>query len=748
MAKRCAGPRAFAVAGLLLAGLGTPVVAEEVSPQGLQQIRALLAEKAARTPAQRKLTTSLLYASRESRGQAMVQGLQPLRRTVDRAHVESDGMVVVDIRGDVTDELLKTIAGTGGRVVAAYPALRAVRARVPIREVETIAALPEVRRIGPKQRFQVNTGSKTSEGDVAHAADLARGTYGLDGTGVKVGVLSDGVASLAARQATGDLPATCPATPGPGACVTVVPGQAGDNPLDDEGTAMLEIVHDLAPGAKLYFATAANGEASMSENILDLKNRYGCDIIVDDLIYDEEAAFQDGVVAEAVNAVTAAGALYFSAAGNAGRLNAGTAGVWEGDFVDSQTTVAGLEGLAIHSFNGLTGGSAANSDPLTADADDSISLKWGDPLGGATADYDLVLMDSALQTIWDSSTDDQGTTGQEPLEIMGYGVAGERVVIYLYGGVVTPGQPAEPGAGGPRALRLDTHRGQLAIATRGAVYGHSGAQNTVTVAATGVASAGGGVFTGGAANPIETYSSDGPRRLFFNPNGTAITPGNVLFGTNGGLLVQKPDVAAADCVTTTTPGLTTFCGTSASAAHAAAIAALLKSAPNHRSAGQVLAAMFTTALDVNPAGRDRDAGVGIVLANPAAGALINIPAADFYTVSPCRVFDTRLAGGPTAGAALACGGDWDFTIAGTCNVPSGAKAVSLNVTVTQPSAQGNVRFFAAGAPAPLVSSLNYVAGQNRANNAIAPLSTGGAVSVRCGPSGTTHLVVDVNGYFQ
>jgi hypothetical protein len=747
MAKRCAGPRAFAVAGLLLAGLGTPAIAEEVSPQGLQQIRALVAEKASRTPAQRKLATSLLYASRESRGLAMVQGLQPFRRTVSRARVESDGMVVVDIRGDVTDALLKAIAGTGGRVVGAYPALRAVRARVPIREVETIAALPEVRRIGPRERFLVNTGSKTSQGDVAHAADLARGTYGLDGTGVKVGVLSDGVASLAARQATGDLPATCPATPGPGACVTVLPGQEGDNPLDDEGTAMLEIVHDLAPGAKLFFATAVNGEASLNENILALKNRYGCDIIVDDMTYDEEAAFQDGTVAQAVNAVTAAGALYFSAAGNEGRLNAGTAGVWEGDFVDSGTTLPGLEGLAIHSFNGLTGGSAADSDQLTANADDSISLKWGDPLGGATADYDLVLMDSALQTIWDSSTDDQGITG-EPLEIMGYGVAGERVVIYLYGGVVTPGQPAEPGAGGPRALRLDTHRGRLAIATRGAVYGHNGGQNTVTVAATDVASAGAGVFTGAAANPIETYSSDGPRRIFFNPDGTAITPGNVLFGTNGGLLLQKPDVTAADCVTTTTPGLTTFCGTSASAAHAAAIAALLKSAPDHRSAGQVLAAMSTTALDVNPAGRDRDAGVGIVMANLAAGALVNIPALDLYTVSPCRVFDTRLPGGPTAGAALACGGDRDFTIAGTCNVPSGAKAVSLNVTVTQPSAQGNVRFFAAGAPAPLVSSLNYVAGQNRANNAIAPLGVGGALSVRCGPSGTTHLIVDVNGYFQ
>jgi len=159
--------------------------------------------------------------------------------------------------------------------------------------------------------------------------------------------------------------------------------------------------------------------------------------------------------------------------------------------------------------------------------------------------------------------------------------------------------------------------------------------------------------------------------------------------------------------------------------------------------------MFATALDVNPAGWDRDAGVGIVMANLAAGVLTSVPAVNFFTLSPCRVFDTRQVTGPTAGAPLTCGGDRDFTIVGgTCGVPSGAKAVSLNVTVTAPSAQGNLRLFASGAPAPLVSSLNYSAGQTRANNAIAPLSAGGLIALRCAPSGTAHVIVDVNGYFQ
>jgi hypothetical protein len=159
----------------------------------------------------------------------------------------------------------------------------------------------------------------------------------------------------------------------------------------------------------------------------------------------------------------------------------------------------------------------------------------------------------------------------------------------------------------------------------------------------------------------------------------------------------------------------------------------------------VASALSATVLDVSPGGRDRNAGAGIAMAYSAVSFLAPL---DFYTVSPCRVFDTREAGGPTAGAPLACGTTYDFTmVGGACGVPSGAKAVSLNVTVTQPSAQGNVRLFATGTPVPLVSMLNYVAGLNRANNAVAPLDGAGRVAARCSPSGTTHLIVDVNGYF-
>src|SRR6202034_4867318 len=137
------------------------------------------------------------------------------------------------------------------------------------------------------------------------------------GAGVKVGVLSSGVDSLATEQAAGALPA-----------VTVLSGQQGSS---DEGTAMLEIVHTLAPAAQLYFATGDGGDAQMAANILALHNA-GCQVIVDDVPYLDEGVFQDSVIAQAVQTVTAAGALYFSSASNSGNKDDGTSGTWEGDF--------------------------------------------------------------------------------------------------------------------------------------------------------------------------------------------------------------------------------------------------------------------------------------------------------------------------------------------------------------------------------------------------------------------------------
>jgi hypothetical protein len=120
---------------------------------------------------------------------------------------------------------------------------------------------------------------------------------------------------------------------------------------------------------------------------------------------------------------------------------------------------------------------------------------------------------------------------------------------------------------------------------------------------------------------------------------------------------------------------------------------------------------------------------------------------DFYTVTPCRVVDTR---SPTQGApALVAGDERVFTVVGLCGIPAGASAISVNLAVTAPSAAGSLRLYPAGAAVLTTSSINYSAGQTRANNAILSLNALGELAVLCAQaSGTAHLILDVNGYFE
>ncbi len=136
---------------------------------------------------------------------------------------------------------------------------------------------------------------------------------------------------------------------------------------------------------------------------------------------------------------------------------------------------------------------------------------------------------------------------------------------------------------------------------------------------------------------------------------------------------------------------------------------------------------------------DWDYGLVVLRHEPASPA-------GFYTVAPCRLVDTRLSGQPLpANTERAFG-----VIGGGCDVPADARAVSINVTAVDPGGTGHLRLFSWGPP-PETSSLNFVAGRTRANNAIVPLGPTGEILVRCSmpsPTATVHLVIDVNGYFR
>src|SRR5207302_2812837 len=112
-----------------------------------------------------------------------------------------------------------------------------------------------------------------------------------------------------------------------------------------------------------------------------------------------------------------------------------------------------------------------------------------------------------------------------------------------------------------------------------------------------------------SANRVETFSSDGPRRIFFTANGTAITPGNL--SASGGQVLLKPDIAAADGVSTSVTGFMSFYGTSAAAPHAAAIAALVRAVNLQQTPAQTAAILRATSIDIQTNGWDRDSGAGI-----------------------------------------------------------------------------------------------------------------------------------------
>src|SRR5262249_4595209 len=123
-------------------------------------------------------------------------------------------------------------------------------------------------------------------------------------------------------------------------------------------------------------------------------------------------------------------------------------------------------------------------------------------------------------------------------------------------------------------------------------------------------------------------------------------------------------------------------------------------------------------------------------------------ASAFYTLTPCRAIDTRLAPGPLGGPALAAEIDRTFTLAGACGIPATARAVAANIVVIEPPAAGSLRFYPARASVPLATSITYAAGQTRSSNAIVGLSAGAFTVFTAQGSGSVHLLLDVTGYFQ
>ena len=366
---------------------------------------------------------------------------------------------------------------------------------------------------------------------------------------------------------------------------------------------MLEIVHSLAPGSKLKFATAYSTEAAFAANIRALAAS-GCRVIVDDVGYFREPVFQDGVVAQAVADVVASGVHYYSSAGNSGHKSENQSGVWEGEFKPAPlpaplsrllSSSPGFEGAQVHDFG------KGNPFNRIKQPGFIFTLQWADPFGKSGNDYDLLLLDPTLSKVVASSINTQNGSG-DPYEQIPPNACVNNNKCIGYALVIVKKASAQP-----RFLHLNTNRGRLEVSTDGQTSGHSAAEGAFSVAAIDVAQANHGRFAPGHQYKIEQFSSDGPRRVYYDKNGKGTAA--------GAKLRRKVDLTSADGVRTYTPGFDPFYGTSAAAPHAAAIGALALSLRPALTSDQIGAIYERTALRFKNASRDPDTGVGLVLAD-------------------------------------------------------------------------------------------------------------------------------------
>ena len=601
----------------------------QLAPKTVEQLQAIEKDKAHQTAIEKKLSTQLRYTVRASKGQKPVEGAPFLASTVE-AHPET--MLQVTVKGTISDELQEFVKAQGGVDLKAVPKYNVMSFRLPANKVETVAGRPEVKSMEFSAKALINQLNQQQpvlqdpEGDRSHDATAARNRFHTTGTGVKVCVMSDSVDNLANAQSKGSLGA-----------VQVLPGAAGSG--SGEGTAMLEIVHRIAPGASLAFATGDPTDVGMALNIFFLKGA-GCNIIVDDLTYMNESPFQDGPIARAVQEVSDSGILYFSSAANSGNQMHGTSGTWEGDFNPSNRTfpvtltdpngTTTTTTFVAHQFApGVIFDTITNIDDVDADSK-VATLFWNDPLGSQTNNFEIAILDQN-----DNVTGISNTGSADPYEEAQYNL-NSRIAIFKK----TTDQN--------RFLHLATNRARLALGTFGATQGHnaSGAANAFTVAAISTENWT-SAFVGGSTVHANNYSSDGPRRIFYGADGTPFTPGNLTH--TGGQLLNKPDITAADCITTDVPvqGLSHFCGTSAAAPHAAAIAALIKSAFPRLSPAQIRSALTSTALDIETPGWDSVSGIGIVMPGPALATSTAISMEPFFNIGGASVKSQNATFTPT-----------------------------------------------------------------------------------------------------
>ena len=457
-----------------------------------------------------------------------------------------------------------------------------VQGWIPMQQLETVAALAFVRRVTAPTYGHLNRGTMTTEGDMVLMADVLQ-QIGFDGRGVRVGVISDGANNRAEAAANEDLPDAITVF---GVCTP-----SGVTTCN-EGTAMLEIVHDLAPGAELAIGTLQIDSSGTSLAFIDrvesLSRSFGADIIVDDIGFFQEPYFEDGPVARKVKQAVDDGVIYTSSAGN------GAQDHYEADFI--ATTFRNVQ---VHDFGAAAGqASDATMDVLVGVGGlVVVTLQWSDAFGSSGNDYDIYILDE-FGNISPGGNDTQNGD-DDPLESTFWvnpsnTIARAEIIVVQH-------------RGESRRLEMlfqlfqrDSRIAEYAVPA-GSVFGHAAVSGVLAAAAAN------------ARTPdiIEIFSAQGPAEIFHPTRETR----------------SKPDVTSVDGVQVSGVGgfPTRFFGTSAAAPHVAGVAALLREAAPSATAVEIGDALTASAVDLGPEGPDFTFGAGRIDAVAALQELGNVP---------------------------------------------------------------------------------------------------------------------------
>src|SRR5579862_2417797 len=604
---------------------------DRATPAGAQPLRVFGGRGAGQlSPSAAKLDAALADLSRHLARVGTDHALQDLQALNPAAHfaLGTHGpMVSIDaVTRDDPQRLKSALLALGLERPAVYA--NDVGGYLPVNQISAAAGRAEVLAI--RAALSRTHAALATQGDFAQGSFALRSSFpSLDGTGVTVGVLSDSFNCYAVyEQANSGVPASLYAPFGfadqdaskdeqasndylPPSVNVVAEGPCSNYgaprelPLSDEGRAMLQVVHAVAPGASLAFYTADNSEADFAAGIGALANA-GAKVIADDTLYFDEPFFQDGILAQAVDSVAAQGVVYFSAAGN----NSAQSYETTAPSFTGSTSTGPNQGEALLTFD-MAGATAlpVTLPDLNPGEFIGLVLQWDQPYVsgapgslGAISQLDLCVTGaSGGTTILDLDGNPMTCTGLNPqavdpvqVLIIGYPADASsslpsqtiNVMIGLKAGGTAPKRVKlvvlDDGAGSVIDPQFDTHSPTL--------QGHPGAAGAAAVGAAFFAQT---PLCGVSPAVLERYSSLGGDPILFDSSGTRLaTP----------VVRQKPDFTAPDGINTSFFGFplgdsgfvddsgvaqcannatyNNFFGTSAATPHVAGIAALaLQSIP-------------------------------------------------------------------------------------------------------------------------------------------------------------------------